>query len=224
MSNQVSYPDGSSDLSTSARWVNLFRAIPLILLAAISLIAILSPVSLYELSRFMDKADGFSPQWNSLYIICGPLALVVIMATIMNYKKLEGRWFVYIAFYLLYPLIVGLSIWLWELLGIVLMFVILMIYPASISKDGDIEKKPFAIAGIIVGIAYIIARLATGHAGWTDVALLCFYGLFPLGQIVLAVVAEESYSTWWENQKKMALYLSIPFVISLFMLGLLLLR
>jgi hypothetical protein len=216
-----------SNQETNSRFLNFFRAVPLLLLAAISLIVTLSQDSLYELSKFMAEADGYGSSWKSLYIVCGPLALMAIMATILNWKKKKGRWFSH-AFYLLYPLIAGFSIWLWELLGIALMVIFLL---AFLFNESDfLEDKGslsvFGIIGLVVGGCYIIARLATSHAGWTDVALLCIYGVFLLYSIIAAITTTEGDTatlsmSGFRTVRKPALFLSIPFLISLFLLGML---
>jgi hypothetical protein len=211
MSNQVSY----------SRFLNLFRAVPLLLLAAISLIVTLSLDSLYELS--MEEAEDGS--WSSLYIVCGPLAIMAIMATILNWGEKKERWFLHVAFYLLYPLVVGLSIWLWELLGIALMVIFLLVFLFNESDflEDEGSLSVFGIIGLVVGGGYIIARLATSHAGWTDVALLCIYGVFLLYNIIAAITTtEESVGvSGIRTARHPALFLSIPFLISVFLLGML---
>ncbi len=160
-----------------------------------------------DLGNFaFDVEDG---GWEALYWITVPLFLSAIPLFIMKKSAYKGNWWVHLLFCGLYPLIVAASVWLWELLGLVLMAGAFLVF--SIGFVNDTEKdQAGTIYFWVVFIAYILVRLFGPHYGINDYILLALYGGYLLRHSAIILFKDNEYSSGAQ------VYYTVPLLISLF--------
>ncbi|MDR2816940.1 MAG: hypothetical protein LBB62_09610 [Proteiniphilum sp.] len=211
---------------------NLFRVFPLISFF-IALLAMIHffPQSVGGIIDYLHDPDiDGSKGYLSLYYITILIAIVYIPAWLLLLKEeIKPADLILNLFALVFfPLAIGFSQWLWEVLGWIVMGFFLFIVAAMAGQDEDSD------GGMNGGVLGTLLLAFTGYLGFRifseykalyDILLIGFYGVVLLSGVMtkLFVVSKEFAL---ENAKqglrtsKMVFYYSVPVLLFLFFAGL----
>jgi hypothetical protein len=147
-----------------------------------------------------------------------PVTIAYILTYLLLLKdKIEGGMLIFQLFVLaLFPIAIGLSQWLWNFLGWVLMAVFL--FGAFISLFGEEDKnEPKLITMILIFLAYIGFRIFAEYKALYDILLVSIYGVALILDAVTALfIATKTDS----KNPKIVFYCSVPLLLFVFFVSL----
>ena len=189
---------------------NLLRAMPLLFALSIFLVYFyLFPNPIHSLSFYLTDVEASGAFWG-LYSVTIPILIGLIPLFITRKDLYARNYYFHIAFCLTFPLAIALSIWLWEIVGVIFIafyFLLSCVLLTTNETDGDKLNGGSMVLYFLVFLAYCLVRLFKTHTGNLDLLVLVGYAIVSL---------MSSIQTFWVKDRKFGFYLSVPIAILLF--------